>query len=57
MKVDGRKIDHARLEEIRFAAVKAVQEGKTPSRTARDLGIEGAASIPCFVAETSYAAS
>lgn len=40
MKVDGRKIDHAKLEEIRFAAVKAVEQGKTPSQTARDVGID-----------------
>jgi hypothetical protein len=31
MKVDGRKLSHSHLEEIRFEAVKAVQAGKSPS--------------------------
>ena len=36
MKVDGRKLSHAKLEEIRFAAVKAVQAGQSPSAVAGD---------------------
>src|SRR5262249_35569663 len=35
MKVDGRKLSHAKLEEIRCAAVKAVQAGQAPSAVAR----------------------
>lgn len=38
MKIYGHKIADAKLEEIRFASVKAVQDGKTPSETARWLG-------------------
>lgn len=40
MKIDGRKVDHAKLEEIRLAAVRAVQEGTTPTEAARSLGVE-----------------
>jgi transposase len=40
MKVDGRKIDHAKLEELRFAAVRAVQEGKTPTEAAHSVGVD-----------------
>jgi len=40
MKVDGRKIDHAKLEELRIAAVKAVQEGATPTEAARAVGVD-----------------
>jgi transposase len=40
MKVDGRKIDHAKLEELRFAAIKAVHEGKTPTEAARLVGVD-----------------
>jgi transposase-like protein len=39
MKVDGRKLNHAHLEEIRFEAVKAVQAGKSPSEVAREMGL------------------
>jgi transposase len=39
MKVDGRKLNHAHLEEIRVEAVKAVQSGKSPSEVAREMGI------------------
>jgi transposase len=39
MKVDGRKLSHAHLEEIRFEAVKAVQAGKSPSEVAREMGL------------------
>src|SRR5215467_7114371 len=39
MKVDGRKLSHAKLEEIRFAAVKAVQAGHAPSAVARAMGL------------------
>jgi molybdenum-dependent DNA-binding transcriptional regulator ModE len=40
MRVDGRKLDHAELEKLRFAAVKAVQEGKTPTEAARAVGVD-----------------
>ena len=36
---DGRKLSHAKLEEIRFAAVKAVQAGQSPSAVARAMGL------------------
>lgn len=39
MKVDGRKLNHAKLEEICFEAVKAIQAGETPSRVARRMGL------------------
>lgn len=39
MKVDGRKLSHAKLEEIRFEAVKAVQAGESPSAVARRKGL------------------
>jgi transposase len=39
MKIDGRKLSHARLEEIRFKAVKAVQAGQAPSAVARGMGL------------------
>lgn len=39
MKVDGRKLNHAHLEEIRVEAVKAVQSGKSPSEVAREMGL------------------
>ena len=38
MKVDGRKLSHAQLEEVRFKAVKAVQAGQSPA-VARELGL------------------
>jgi hypothetical protein len=37
MKVDGRKLSHAQLEEVRFKAVKAVQAGQSPTAVAREL--------------------
>lgn len=39
MKIDGRKLSHARLEEIRLSAVKAVQAGDTPTTVARAMGL------------------
>ena len=39
MKIDGRKLSHAKLEEIRFKAVKAVQEGQVPTAVARMMGL------------------
>ena len=39
MKVDGRKLSHSHLEEIRFEAVKAVQAGKSPSEVAREMNL------------------
>lgn len=39
MKVDGRKLSHQKLEEIRIQAVKAVQSGKSPSEVSRELGL------------------
>lgn len=39
MKIDGRKLSHAKLEEIRFNAVKAVQEGQAPTAVARTMGL------------------
>lgn len=39
MRVDGRKIDHAKLEEIRFEAVRRVQAGEAPTAVARGMGL------------------
>jgi transposase len=39
MKIDGRKLSHERLEEIRFEAVRAVQSGQRPTEVARALGL------------------
>ena len=39
MKVDGRKLSHAQLEEVRFKAVKAAQAGRSPTAVARELGL------------------
>ena len=39
MKIDGRKLNHARLEEIRFNAVTAVQAGEAPTAVARAMGL------------------
>jgi len=39
MKIDGRKLSHAKLEEIRFKAVKAVQRGQAPTVVAREMGL------------------
>jgi transposase len=39
MKIDGRKISHDKLEQIRVAAVKAVQQGKAPTEAAREQGL------------------
>ena len=39
MKVDGRKLSHTQLEEIRFKAVEAVQAGQLPTVVARELGL------------------
>ena len=39
MKIDGRKLSHAKLEEIRFKTVKAVQGGQAPTAVAREMGL------------------
>src|SRR6266567_4671080 len=39
MKVDGRTLNHSQLEAIRFAAVKAVLAGATPTAVAREMGL------------------
>jgi len=39
MRVDGRKLSHAKLEEMRLAAVKAVQAGEAPTAVARRMGL------------------
>ncbi|MGH9427406.1 MAG: IS630 family transposase [Terriglobia bacterium] len=39
MKIDGRKLSHEKLEEIRIKAVKAVQGGDTPTAVAREMGL------------------
>ena len=39
MRIDGRKLDHAELEQIRFAAIKAVQAGEAPTAVARRMGL------------------
>lgn len=39
MRVDGRKLSHEKLEEMRFAAVKRVQDGEAPTAVARDMGL------------------
>lgn len=40
MKVDGRKIRHEKLEEIRTSTVKSVQEGLTPTEAAQAHGVD-----------------
>ncbi len=40
MKIDGRKISHDKLEAIRRQAVEQVQEGKTPTEVAREMGLD-----------------
>jgi hypothetical protein len=39
MRVDGRKLSHAKLEEIRFEAVRRVQGGEAPTTVARAMGL------------------
>ena len=39
MKIDGRKLSHDKLEEIRLNAVKAVQAGQAPTAVAREMGL------------------
>ena len=39
MRVDGRKVSHAKLEETRFDAVRRVQAGEAPTAVARDMGL------------------
>lgn len=39
MKVDGRHLSRAKLEEIRIAAVKAVLAGQAPTAVAREMGL------------------
>jgi len=39
MRVDGRKVSHDKLEELRFEAVGRVQDGERPTEVARALGL------------------
>jgi len=39
MKIDGRSINRAKLEERRFEAVRRVQAGEAPTAVARDMGL------------------
>ena len=39
MRVDGRKVSHAKLEEARFEAVRRVQAGEAPTAVARDMDL------------------
>lgn len=39
MTIDGRKVGHDKLEEIRLRVVRVVQEGKTPTEAAREAGV------------------
>src|SRR5487761_1466678 len=39
MRVDGRKVSHAKLEETRFEAGRRVQAGEPPTAVARDMGL------------------
>ena len=39
MRVDGRKVSHAKLEETRFEAVRRVQSGESPTAVAREMGL------------------
>ena len=39
MKIDGRKLSHAKLEEIRSKAIKAVQAGQAPTTVAREMDL------------------
>jgi transposase len=39
MRVDGRKLSHAKLEEMRFEAVRRVQAGEAPTAVAREMGL------------------
>jgi len=39
MKIDGRKLTHDKLEQIRIQAVKAVQSGIPPTQVAREMGL------------------
>ena len=39
MQVDGRTLSHAKLEEIRFEAVRRVQSGEAPTAVAREMGL------------------
>ena len=38
MKVDGRKLSHEALEQLRVLAVKRVQSGENPEDVIRSLG-------------------
>jgi transposase len=40
MKIDGRKIGHDKLEEIRTEAVRRVQQGTTPTQVGKELGVD-----------------
>ena len=39
MRVDGRKLSHEKLEEIRIGAVQAIQSGERPSHVAKKMGL------------------
>lgn len=39
MRVDERKRSRAKLEEMRFAAVRRVQAGEAPTAVAREMGL------------------
>jgi len=39
MRVDGRKLSHEKLEEIRIEAVRRVQSGEAPTAVARSMGL------------------
>ncbi len=40
MKIDGRKLTHAKLQEIRFKAVKPVQAAQAPTTVAGKMGLD-----------------
>lgn len=40
MKIDGRKVSHDKLEQIRIETVRLVQQGKTPTEAAREMGVD-----------------
>jgi hypothetical protein len=39
MRIDGRSINRAKLEERRFEAVRRVQAGEAPTAVAREMGL------------------
>ena len=48
MQVDGRKPSHAKLEEVRFQAVRRVQAGKIPTFVAQNMGLYTNRIFICF---------